>query len=170
MHAHRVRPLMIAGWITLAACASRPAATPPAPALPPARDDGALRVTLTWAVPVDLDLYVTDPVGETLYFANNPTRAGARLERDARCEEVPAGAALVEEARLTNPAPGRYRVGVDFIDTCGNPLVAAAFRVAVDRGASRQEVDGIATLSQFKVIVLEFEVDEDGVGTTDEHR
>jgi uncharacterized protein YfaP (DUF2135 family) len=165
MHNRRIRRFLIAGSIALAACAARPAATAPAPALPPTRDDGALRVTLTWAAPVDLDLYVTDPVGETLYFANNPTRAGARLERDARCEEVPAGTPRVEVARLADPAPGRYRVGVDFIDTCGAPLVAAAFRVAVDRGASRREADGIATLSQFKVIVLEFEVDEDDGGT-----
>jgi hypothetical protein len=152
----------IAACVSLAACSVSGEAAPPAPAAPVARPDGALHVILTWAAPVDLDLYVTDPVGETVYFANNPTRAGARLERDARCGTLGAGRGLLEEVRMTAPVPGRYRVGVDFIDSCGSGLTSVPFRVAVDHGALRREADGTASPNQFEVIVLEFEVDEDG--------
>jgi len=123
--------------------------------------DGALHVALSWAVPVDLDLYVTEPGGETLYFANNPTRTGARLEQDARCGAL--GGAPVERMRFPVAAPGRYRVGVDFIDTCGAARGAVPFRIAVDQGTVRAEAEGTAVPNQFKVIVLEFDVTEDGL-------
>jgi hypothetical protein len=159
-HRRRLRAIIAAG-VALAACSVAPQAAPPAPAAPPARRDGALHVILTWAAPVDLDLYLTDPAGETLYFANNPTRAGARLEQDARCGATPPGS-LVEAVRMDAPVAGRYRVGVDFIDRCGSRLAAVPFRVAVDHGPMRREVDGTAAPNQFQVIVLEFDVEDDG--------
>jgi hypothetical protein len=146
--------------LLICACAGRPPAAPPA--VPPAPADGGLRVTLAWMEPVDLDLYVTDPVGETLYFANNPTRAGARLQRDARCSTIASDASSNEVALIATPAPGRYRIGVDFIDACGGRRDTVPFRVVVDLGDRRREATGAVRLSEFKVIVLEFEVGEDG--------
>ena len=147
------------------ACATRPAAAPaPAAALPPP-NDGALHVSLSWAAPVDLDLYVTDPAGETLYFANNPTRAGAQLERDTRCGSLPAdGAPSVERARVAAPTPGRYRVGVDFIDACGASAGPVPFHIAVDRGTAHREATGTVGLGQFVVVAIEIDVHDDGLG------
>jgi len=142
----------------LAACTLR--AHPP-PSIPAAPADGALHVALSWAAPVDLDLYVTDPSGEALYFANSPTRAGGRLEQDARCADVAGGAAAIERATLPTPAPGTYRVGVDFIDACDSGLDAVPFRVAVERGGVRRDAEGTARRGEFTVVVLEFEVGED---------
>lgn len=145
-----------------AACSSRvPQSASVVAPIAAAPADGALYVALAWAVPVDLDLYVTDPAGETLYFANNPARTGARLEQDARCGGFDGAA--VERMRFPVAAPGRYRVGVDFIDTCGTPSGAVPFRISVDRGATRTEAEGMAAPSEFKVIVLEFDVTEDGL-------
>lgn len=148
-----------------AACAARQA-TAPAPAAAPAPpNDGALHVSLSWAAPVDLDLYVTDPAGETLYFANNPTRAGGLLERDTRCGALPAdGTPSLERARLVAPAPGRYRVGVDFIDACGDSATTVPFRVAIDRGTAHREAAGSVGLGQFVVVAIEVDVHEDGLG------
>ncbi len=148
---------------TLAACAPRqpaPIEPPPAPVSSP---DG-LHVWLTWAAPVDLDLYLTDPTWESLYFSNNPTRSGARLERDARCPATPASAPALEHARIAEPAAGPYRVGVDFIDACGTALEAVPFRVAVDLNGARREATGVVKREQFQVVVLEFELQRDARG------
>lgn len=143
----------------LAACAGTP---PPAPILPPVAPTGALQVALTWAAPVDLDLYLTDPAGEALYFANNPTRAGARLASDARCAALAAGAPAGEAALVTTPAAGRWRIGVDFMDACGTGRDAVPFHVAVDLAGARREVAGVARAGRFAIVVVEFAVDDDG--------
>src|SRR5687767_8083414 len=76
----------------LGACgrAAAPADVPSPPSAAPVPADG-LRVTLLWSEPVDLDLYVTDPARETVYFGNGASRSGGRLERDTRCAEGRAG-------------------------------------------------------------------------------
>lgn len=151
---------MLIASTVVAGCAARvdPAPLPPAP---PA--DGAVHVLLSWAAPVDLDLYVTDPAGEALYFGNNPTRAGARLEADSRCGDHAApGTGGVEHAVLAAPVPGTYRIGVDYLQDCGTAVDAVPFRVVVARDARRRDAEGMAHRGMFNVIVLEFEVGEDG--------
>lgn len=142
------------------ACTARSRPPPPPPPLP---SDGALHVVLSWSAPVDLDLYLTDPAGESLYFGNNPTRAGARLAADARCADVArTGGGAVEHAVVTAPTPGRYRVGVDYLDDCGSGIDVVPFSLAVGRGADRCEAAGDAHRRLFNVVVLEFQVGEDG--------
>ncbi|MFN8643619.1 MAG: hypothetical protein U0802_18895 [Candidatus Binatia bacterium] len=131
------------------------------PAAPPTAADPGLHVTLTWAAPVDLDLYLTDPAGESLYFANTPTRAGARLAGDARCAGRGGGPAS-ETALAPAPAAGIWRVGVDFMDGCGSGLGEVPFRVAVDLGGARREVTGVARAGRFAIVVVEIAVDGDG--------
>lgn len=114
---------------------------------------------LTWDTPVDLDLYLTDPSSETVYFANTPTRTGARLVRDARCADLAtATAPFVEVANMPEPMPGRYRVGVDFIDACSAQHVPVSFRVVADLAGTRQEATGTIRLEQFQPIVVEFDL------------
>jgi hypothetical protein len=145
-----------------AACAGRaPRRSGPAPPAPPPPADRALHVLLTWDAPADLDLYVTDPTGESLYFANTPTRAGAYLDRDTRCAQAVA-APSVEHAVFAAPAPGRYRIGVDYLDDCGRRLDLVAFRVAAVRGTDRLDAAGTAERGTFAAIVLEVAVGEDG--------
>ena len=117
-----------------------------------------LRVALAWNAPVDLDLYVTDPAAETTYFANRVSRTGVRLVRDARCEHVTAGERGLEQVVAAAPPPGRYRIGVDFIDACGSRLGRVPFRVVVAVGDERQEVTGEVGLSAFEAVVAEIDV------------
>jgi hypothetical protein len=78
-------PLVAAGLV--AGCAAgRPL---PPPSVPPARGD-ALRVTLAWDAPVDLDLYVTTPRGETVYYAN-PGDAFVRVSTESHRVECVFG-------------------------------------------------------------------------------
>jgi uncharacterized protein YfaP (DUF2135 family) len=112
------------------------------PAVPAA--DARLAVTLLWTAPVDLDLYVTDPGLETLYFANPRPRSGGVLERDARCADPEPSGPRIERARWTDPPPGRYRVGVDYPEACGGRAAAVPYRLVVDSAGRRQDLTGRA--------------------------
>lgn len=149
---------MLVAALAIASCASveRPSIAP-APA-PPVAEGSGLVVSLTWNAPVDLDLYVTDPTWETLYFGNNPTRRGARLEKDVRCASVPGGEAAVERARIADALPGGYRVGVDFIDACGAKVDDVSYRIAADFAGVRREATGVIHREEFRVIALEFDL------------
>lgn len=128
-------------------------------AAPP--DPGVLEVRLAFASDVDLDLYVSDPRRETVYYANTPSLSGGELVRDRRCDDVAPGAFAVERVRFVRPLPGRYRVGVDFPEACGDAR-AAAFGVRVNWGDARHELRDRASLRTFDSRVLEFELGPDG--------
>ncbi len=139
--------------LAVAGCARR---LPPPPAAPPSPPGPGLTVTLLWEAPVDLDLYVTDPALETLYFANRRTAAGGALEPDVRCS-AQRGGLQAERARWTAPASGRYRVGVDFPEACDHQTKEVPFRVQVDLDGQRREMTGVARLTERAPQVLEFE-------------
>jgi hypothetical protein len=139
--------------VALAGCASRAGVPGPAPGAPSA----GVTVTLAWTAAVDLDLYVTDPALETVYFANPRTASGGVLERDARCADPPA-AVRVERARWTHPPRGRYRVGVDFLEACGAAAGEVTYRLTVDVDGRRRETVGRARVSEREPQVLDFTV------------
>jgi hypothetical protein len=141
--------------LALAACA-HPRLPPPAP-LPPV-SAGGVDVVLAWDAPVDLDLYVTDPAHETVYFAHPESRSGGIFARDARCAGGGRGP-QVERVHWTAPPAGRYRVGVDFAEACeeGAPDVAP-FQVLIDVDGRRQDVPGEARPRERLPLVVEFTV------------
>lgn len=148
---------MRGAWLLLLAACARGAASPPSPA-PPEPPRRGLTVTLRWAAPVDLDLYVTDPALETVYFANPRSASGGLLEQDARCAEQRPGE-QAERARWTDPPAGRYRVGVDFPEACAGSRVAdVPWSLTVDVDGRRQEATGRARLAERQPAVLEFTV------------
>ena len=144
--------------LTLSACPRRrPVPIPPPPLAVHGRTDG-LNVFLTWTASVDLDLYLTDPTLETVYFGNNPSRTGGQLLRDTRCGDVRRQGPFWEQARVLHPKPGRYRVGVDFIECCAAARQPVGFRVLVEIGGAQREVTGIIDPEQFQPLALEFEL------------
>ena len=118
-----------------------------------------LRVTLLWSQPADLDLYVTDPRQETVYFANAESGTGGRLERDQSCGDPPAP--FRETVVWQSPPAGRYRVGVDYHDACGRSRRAVAFRVVVDVRGRREEATGWLEPAEFRYAALELDVEEE---------
>jgi len=142
-------PARCAWWLlVLAVAGCAPARRAVAPAIIEPNGDG-LRVTLVWQDAVDLDLYVTMPDGETIYYAN-PRQA---FVRDARCDAGEAGGR--EEARWRRPAAGRYRIGVDFPEACDGGATAAAYRIVIDVDGRREERTGTAHVLVREPAVLE---------------
>ena len=80
---------------------------------------GDVQVTLTWDVDSDVDLHVTDPAGEEIYYGNPASASGGQLDLDSN-----AGCTLDHKRaeNITWPsghAPsGRYYVLVDYWDAC----------------------------------------------------
>ena len=79
---------------------------------------GAVQVTLQWNTPVDLDLYVTDPAGDTVSYQNTSVGSGGELDVDARrsCQTTPE---TVENIIWrANPPRGAYTVRVNYYTAC----------------------------------------------------
>jgi len=118
-------------------------------------------VRLAFDTGADLDLFVTDPQQESVYFANSPTRSGGSLLSDRRCDDP---APRVETVHFAKPMAGRYRVGVDFHGRCddagrlGADGIEGLYVVRVDHGGQVTKREGVGTLEQFEVIVVEFDV------------
>jgi hypothetical protein len=155
--------LVVAG----AGCAGPPAAETPAAtrdagslaaalraqdAAPP----GALVVRLAFGAGADLDLYVSDPLLETVYFANTPTAAGGALDADRACDDAPP---RVETVVFARPPRGRYRIGVDHHEPCRG-ADAALFAVRAERDGRIWQATGELAPRRFEPIVLEFEIAE----------
>lgn len=136
------------------ACVSTPEEPPP---LPPRAGPaaGGLRVELSFGREADLDLYVTDPQLETVYFANSPSRQGGVLLQDQRCDMPPP---RIETVVFAHPPPGRYRVGVDFPQRCRLVTSPVPFLVRVDAGEVQLEKRGEISFPSFLPVVLEFEL------------
>jgi hypothetical protein len=116
-----------------------PTAAPLALPDPPVVATG-LAVHLVWAGPADLDLFVTDPAGETF----SVDRPGDVVAGDAGCTSDGGSTDGIETARWATPVAGRYRVGVDFPAACGD-VGGVPYRVLVDVAGTRRRIDGTAT-------------------------
>ncbi len=118
---------------------------------------GTLRVSLAFGPEADLDLFVTGPHRESVYFANTPSAIGGTLEADLRCgTEAPR----LESVQFPVAPPGVYRVGVDFPEPCSEGVEAVPFAVSVARGghAAQATTRGIIRPGEFLTIVLETEI------------
>ncbi len=136
---------------------------PPVPRFDSPRPAGALEIRLDFAGEADLDLFVTDPRDEALYFGNNPSLGGGELDLDRRCDaEVPRR----ERARFVTPRAGRYRVGVSYDRSCHFRSVEAPFRIEVEANGLTLEHRGRVAPGDFEHIAFEFDFDpsrsEDG--------
>jgi uncharacterized protein YfaP (DUF2135 family) len=127
----------------------------------PADLSGGLLVRLAFDDVADLDLFVTDPLQESVYFANSPTRSGGRLVGDRRCNDA---SPRIETVHFPKPIAGRYRVGVDFPKRCdetsatGDAKKEGLYVVRVEEGGRVLERRGMLTPGLFEVIVIEFDV------------
>lgn len=110
---------------------------------------------LVFGAGADLDLFVTDPNLETVYFGNNPSLGGGVLATDVRCEDP---APRVEVVTFREAASGRYRVGVSHARGCTRLRRTAPYRVEVLSPESVWRAEGEIDPGGFDNEVLEFEL------------
>ncbi len=120
---------------------------------PSAAAASELRVRLVFGAGGDLDLFLTEPNQETVYFANTPSLSGGSLERDQTCR---APAPRIERISFPSPQPGRYRVGVDYPQPCPGHGGPVPFWIEVEHDGRRQTQRGEIEPRVFLPIVLEF--------------
>ena len=134
-------------------------ACPPEAAPPPADanglEAGSVRVRLFFGDAADLDLYVTDPFQETVYFANTPARSGGALREDLRCT---AAAPRTETVVFPDAPAGRYRVGVDYPERCRRAPDPIPYRIVVEADGMRRDQPGEIGFGHFEGVVIEFDV------------
>jgi hypothetical protein len=118
-----------------------------------------LIVRLAFGEEADLDLYVTDPLLDTVYFARHESRTGGRISADVRCD---SSGSRIEEVRFDAPWAGRYRVGVDHPKRCdgASPPAPAAYAVTAQVDGKTYSASGSVAVEQFQLVVLEFELQE----------
>jgi len=119
-----------------------------------------LLIQLAFGAEADLDLYVTDPQLETVYFANKEGKSGGIIGQDQRCE---SSALRVEEVYFAAPLAGRYRVGVDYPRYCeasGHSSFEqrSAYTLSIFHGGKRQEYEGTVGLHFFEVAAFDFDI------------
>lgn len=117
---------------------------------------GNPRVTLTWDNDDDLDLYVTDPAGETLFYGHPAVASGGVLDRDDNVNQCgtdpePGG---VENGAWPEGAPnGTYTVTIRNFANCGNPT-PANFTVSVYYDETLiKSVNGVADVGGNEVAI-----------------
>ena len=114
-----------------------------------------LSIRLAFGAAADLDLYVSDPLDETVYYANSPSASGGALEVDRRCIHQ---APRIETIRFLAPPPGRYRVSVDYPHRCDGGRSPVPFAIRVDVGERTLRQEGTIEFLRLQPVVLEFDV------------
>jgi hypothetical protein len=92
---------------------------------------GNVQVTVAWQSSSDIDLHVTDPNNEEVYYGHRNSVSGAVLDRDANaaCNQSPP---TVENVYWgTQPMSGQYRIRVVAYDMCGSPSTPATVSISV---------------------------------------
>jgi hypothetical protein len=120
----------------------------PLPLIFQAVGSGPIQVSLSWGVPVDLDLHVVTPDGEEIYYANRCDSTGGCLDLDsnAACNIDNIDNENVVWPNTTTPAPGQYIVRMDYWSNCGD-ADSIPYTVTVSNCGSSSTYTGTAESS-----------------------
>lgn len=129
-----------------------PTATPTMAATGPVLGTGPLQATLRWQSVDDLDLYLTDPVGETIFFARRLSASGGRLDVDANAACAGTSTTPVENIFFANTPPtGSYLAQVRLFSRCpGSTFPEPApvpFELTILRDGTPQVFGGAASVT-----------------------
>lgn len=82
---------------------------------------GPIQISLSWGVPVDLDVHVVTPAGEEIYYGNRSDSTGGTLDLDsnAACNIDNVDQENVVWSNSMTPAAGNYITRVDYWSNCG---------------------------------------------------
>lgn len=85
---------------------------------------GEVQVNITWNSTADVDLYVVDPLGEEIYYADRNSASGGILDIDsnAACGTDGPRAENIFWPFGVVPPRGEYTVRVNYWSACGEPF------------------------------------------------
>jgi hypothetical protein len=84
---------------------------------------GNIQITLAWNTGADIDMYVTDPAGETISYSHTNSNSGGVLDHDARGQCRPNQANnTIENVYWQSPQPpsGTYQVELHYWGECNS--------------------------------------------------
>lgn len=87
-------------------------------------ESGRIQITLSWNTGADIDLYVTDPKGETIYYnqQHRRTNSGGVMDHDGRGDcRAEQDYPRIENVYWQNRPPrGEYKVELNYFGPCGD--------------------------------------------------
>jgi hypothetical protein len=97
---------------------------------------GSIQITSAWNTGADIDMYVTDPAGETISYSHTQSASGGMLDQDARGNCRPNQPNnRIENVYWNSPQPpsGAYRVDLHYWGECnsGAGATLATLSIAV---------------------------------------
>lgn len=97
---------------------------------------GQVQVNITWNSTADVDLYVVDPLGEEIYYADRASNSGGTLDIDsnAGCGTDGPRAENIFWPFGVVPPRGEYTVRVNYWSACGEPSTDYVITVRTQNG------------------------------------
>jgi hypothetical protein len=116
----------------------------------PTLGTGDIQVTLRWATTDDLDLYVTDPEGQIVYYGNPSIPSGGRLDVDANAGCGESNSSPIENVFWPpSQAPtGNYQIKVELYSRCNPGSAPIPFEVRLLVRGEIQTLTGSASDAQ----------------------
>jgi tetratricopeptide (TPR) repeat protein len=91
---------------------------------------GPVTVSLLWHTTDDLDLHVTSPDGDTVYYGNTHSRSGGILDVDRQVNSYVENP--VENIYWSNPPSGTYTVSVNVFSKRSTGIISGTVQVLVN--------------------------------------
>jgi hypothetical protein len=110
----------------------------------PTLGTGVIQSTLRWATTDDLDLEITDPSGQRVFFQNKRVPSGGQLDVDsnANCENTITNPVENIFWPPTGAPPGNYVARVNLYKRCGTTTGAIPFRLRLLVQGREQNLTG----------------------------
>ena len=139
----------------------QPTATqvPPTVTPEPELGTGDVQITLRWNSLNDLDLFVTDPSGNTIFYDKPSVPSGGMLDVDSNrnCNTDVSSRPVENIYWPPSAAPrGRYQVKVKFYQQCGSSPLSDAYTVSVLVDGNTSETTGIADVVGTQTLIAVF--------------
>ena len=120
---------------------------------------GDVQVTLRWSGYNDLDLHVTDPFGEELFYQHTSSDSGGLLDVDsnAGCERTVTNNPVENIYWPTGSAPtGEYTISVVYFLHCGTEPEETPFRIQLKVEGETQTFEGSISQAGERIVVTGF--------------
>ena len=100
---------------------------------------GNIQITLAWNSGADIDMYVTDPAGETISYSHTQAASGGHLDHDARGNCRPDQSNnTIENVFWDSPQPpsGTYQVALHYWGECNSNAGPTSTTLSIAVGGS----------------------------------